>query len=254
MSLFPFRRQRRNVKNLFKLLLESPSSFIWFLKCLNDWESRAPNEWKSRHANLNICWRDRYEGAGFAKGHYFLQDIWAAQKVNLLNPNPHVDIGSSIQGFVSHVACFTNIEYVDIRTLQCNIPRVSFKQGSILSLPYADNSIKSLSCLHVIEHIGLGRYGDPIDPDGWWMGISELQRVLAPGGQLLLSTPCGVQCVHFNAHRIFSPSHIIRALQQLKLIEFSLIKDDNSTEWIQDCPLDAADNLSYGCGLFVFKK
>lgn len=146
------------------------------------------------------------------------------------------------------------VEYIDIRPLESHVPNLSFRSGSILNLPHASHSVKSLSCLHVIEHIGLGRYGDPINPDGWIIGLEELQRVLAPGGQLLLSTPCGVPCVQFNAHRVFTPEHIIRKLNQLKLEEFSLIEDDNARRWLPNCPTSRSETLSFGCGLFRFSR
>jgi hypothetical protein len=36
--------------------------------------------------------------------------------------------------------------------------------------------------MHVVEHIGLGRYGEPMDEQGDLKAIEELKRVLAPGG------------------------------------------------------------------------
>jgi SAM-dependent methyltransferase len=245
---------RRNIKDLFKLFISKPFDFFWFASCLKEWEASAKNPWKAMSSKLNICTYDRGEAAGQAKGHYFLQDLWAAQHVYKFAPNSHVDIGSSVQGFVAHVASFAPIEYVDIRPLDARVPNLSFRKGSILELPYKDCSVHSISCLHVIEHIGLGRYGDPINPEGWILGLKELQRVLAPGGQLLLSTPCGIPCVHFNAHRIFKPTYIIDHLNLLKLEEFSLIEDDHSTDWISNCEFSFSDSLTFGCGLFRFTK
>ena len=58
------------------------------------------------------------------------------------------------------------------------------------------------------EHIGLGRYGDPLDPLGTRKAAAELQRVLAPGGQLLFSLPVGRPRVEFNAHRVHDPHEV----------------------------------------------
>ena len=41
--------------------------------------------------------------------------------------------------------------------------------------------------MHVVEHIGLGRYGDQVDPDGDLMAMKELERVTAKLGKLLLN-------------------------------------------------------------------
>jgi hypothetical protein len=57
--------------------------------------------------------------------------------------------------------------------------------------------------MHVIEHIGLGRYGEALDPDGDLKAIRELVRVLAAGGNLLVVVPVGRPRIQFNAHRIY---------------------------------------------------
>ena len=49
-----------------------------------------------------------------------------------------------------------------------------------------NDSIDSLSCIYALEHYGLGRYGDPIDPDGWLKGLIEMQRILTRGGICIL--------------------------------------------------------------------
>lgn len=254
MASMTLKYRRRNLKRLIKLFLKSPKDYFWFRHTLRTWEKQAPPDWKASLAEYNICTQDRHDSAGTAKGHYFLQDLWAAQHVHRFAQEKHIDIGSSIQGFVAHVASFMPIEYVDIRPLESHVPNLTCRQGSVLALPYPDNSVHSLSCLHVIEHIGLGRYGDSINPDGWRQGLIEIQRVLAPGGQLLLGTPCGTPCVQFNAHRVFDPRHIIHALNELKLEEFSLIEDDHARKWIPNCSPSQSQNLSFGCGLFRFTK
>ena len=117
--------------------------------------------------------------------HYFYQGIWAFERIYKLNPDKHIDVGSKAE-FISYLTAITNVEFVDIRPL--DVPYLkNFKsiEGSILQMPYEDNSIKSLSSLHVAEHIGLGRYGDPLDPGGTVKAVKELVRVLAPGGNLV---------------------------------------------------------------------
>jgi hypothetical protein len=123
----------------------------------------------------------------------------------------------------------------------------------MLLLPLT-HSLDSLSCLHVIEHIGLGRYGDGVEPDGWISGLNKLQRVLAPGGQLLLLTPCGRRGVEFNAHRVFHPSRIVEKQDKLDLIEFSFIPDNRATARIDNHSLDIEESVEYGCRLSRFVR
>lgn len=243
----------KRFKNIFKLAIQfavRPADVLWFTRTFREWQRRAPAEWRARWEEIKPCLKDRADSAGSAKGHYFLQDLWAAQQVFRFHPAEHVDVGSRVDGFVAHVAAFCPVKYVDIRPLQTGAPRLTGIPGSVCDLPFATHSVPSLSCLHVIEHIGLGRYGDPLDPDGWRKGLSELQRVLAPGGQLLLGTPCGRPRVVFHAHRVFAPEQIVGAFPELRLEEFSLIRDGGAIGWKENASWDDARNLDYGCGLF----
>ena len=99
--------------------------------------------------------------------------------------------------------------YERTRPLLADLDNFDSKKGTILSMPFKDNSIPSLSCLHVAEHIGLGRYGDPLDPLGTKKTTKELSRVLVPNGNLYFSVPIGKPRLCFNAHRIHSTQQII---------------------------------------------
>ena len=142
--------------------------------------------------------------------------------------------------------------FVDYRPLRAEVPGLMPVGADITCLPFADNSLESVSSLHVIEHVGLGRYGDPLDPRGSRKAALELARILRPGGHLYLSVPVGRERVCFNAHRIFSPRTVVATLAPLGLVGFSLVNDDG--RFTQDAPLDAASSLEYGCGMFEFVK
>jgi len=248
------KKKLKNARKLAKHFIKDPKGTLLFLSHCHQWGMRHDDPWKLRFEEIYPCIGDHLSSAGNAQGHYFLQDLWAAQHVARLMPTLHVDVGSLTIGFVAHVASFTKVEYIDIRPLRCEVPNLLWKKGSVTKLPHASNSVSSLSCLHVIEHIGLGRYGDELEINGWELGLRELQRVLAPGGQLLIGTPCGRPRVQFNAHRVFDPSYIVSALPGLDLVEFSLIESDSAIRWQKDAALDGARTLDYGCGLFRFTK
>lgn len=124
--------------------------------------------------------------------------------------------------------------------------------ADINRLPFADRSVTSLSCLHVIEHIGLGRYGDPINADGAHLAAQELQRVIGPGGKLYLSTPIGRERVCFNAHRVFAPATIVSWFPQLRLTGFAYVSDAGTLH--HEVLPDHVPQLDYGCGLFEFQR
>lgn len=160
---------------------------------------------------LTPALHDRRDNAG-SLSEYFWQDITAAQLINAAAPERHVDVGSLITGFVAYLASHRDIEILDIRPLTLEIPRVTFTQADILTPPaHLLNSLQSLSCLHTIEHFGLGRYGDPLSADGPFVGIERLCSLVAPGGALYLSTPMGRQRVEFNANWVLDPQGVIDA-------------------------------------------
>lgn len=200
-------------------------------------------------------YNDFKDPAGTAKGHYFHQDLLVATLIHQANPSRHIDVGSRMDGFVAHVASYREIEVIDIRPLQIvGHPQIKFMQGNLMQL---DDSLvgicDSLSCLHAIEHFGLGRYGDPIDPEGHLKGFNNLHKMLKSGGTLYISFPIGPSEVHFNAHRVFSPTEILDWAKGLfELTRFDYVDDAGDLHC--NASLASPPNLSYGCGIYIFKK
>ena len=195
---------------------------------------------------------DNTSGTQSGGGHYFYQDVWALRHLEQLQPDEHHDVGSRLDGFVGQATAICPIIYWDIRPPKFHLPDFSFRQGSLLNLPLPDQSIHSLSCLNVVEHIGLGRYGDPIDPAGCEKALNELQRVLAPGGRLLLSMPIGRERVEFNAHRVCHPERPIATMRSLSLESFSAVGDDGL--FIQTAVPTDFVNQDFACGLYRFVR
>lgn len=256
-----FKEFLRLLNRIFQSVLFDPRDFLRKLKGMPYFVRDAiaytradrPRSFSITAADLFPVLSERFSEAGFARGHYFFQDIWAARKLKERGVADHVDVGSRLDGFVAHALTFAAVTYVDIRPLGIEVKGLNFKQGSVLSLPFQDNSLPTLSSLHVLEHIGLGRYGDPVAPQGHVAAAKELARVLAPGGRLLLGVPVGRERLCFNAHRIFSPETVLALFPGLRLIEFSLV-DDAGLGIAHNTDFKTANACSYGCGLFEFEK
>lgn len=183
--------------------------------------------------------------------HYVYQGPWVFEKLLKTRPKKHVDVGSQINymGFFSSMFPTT---FVDIRPTKADFNNFTELKGSILKLPFKNKSVESLSCLHVVEHIGLGRYGDSIDPEGSKKACKELQRVLKKNGNLFFSVPIGQEKTYFNAHKVFNPQTIIDYFSELELVKFDLIDDRGRI--VKDCSIIRANKNKYGCGLFWFKR
>lgn len=195
------------------------------------------------------CLEDSGSESGSASGHYFHQDLNVARRIFSANPRKHVDVASRVDGFVAHVAVFREIEVFDIRKLTANIKNISFTQCDIMAnlpenlLEYCD----SISCLHALEHFGLGRYGDPLDPNGHLKGLKNLYDALEPGGTLYLAVPIGPHRIEFNAHRVFGTRNLVEMLSGKFSIErFSYV--DDAGDFFDDVdPLGAGAENNFGC-------
>ena len=209
--------------------------------------------------SLRPCLYDWYEEGGSATSEYFLQDLHVARKIFDAHPKRHVDVGSRIDGFVAHVAAFREVEVFDIRPISSQIPGVVFSQADLmnpvnLKTAYCD----SLSCLHALEHFGLGRYGDPLDAQGYVTGLRSMAGLVTAGGVLYLSVPIGQERVEFNAHRIFDPVALVTLAQtfELKLVDFAWVDGGKLHRSIHqvDMELDSLRKRRYTLGIFTFLK
>lgn len=204
------------------------------------------------------CLDDRFQQAGIAGGHYFWQDLHVASKIYQSGAVVHHDIGSRIDGFIAHISIFTQVVVYDVRPLLSSIPNVNFVQMDLTEALNADfKRVKSLSCLHALEHFGLGRYGDPVGSSLWKVALSNIYSMLDVDGILYFSVPIGTQRIEFNAHRVFDPMTVIDYLNTLELIDFSYVDDAGiinniGVDMIKIISLST--NLKYGCGIFTFKK
>ena len=203
----------------------------------------------------------RFTEGGTAKGHYFHQDLLVARRIFINQPVSHVDIGSLVNGFVAHVASFREIEVLDIRPILHKVHNITFVQADLMSkvpdslINYCD----SLSSLHAVEHFGLGRYGDPINYDGYLDGLTNMYNILKKGGKFYFSVPIGPQRIEFNAHRVFSVQYLVELFRDKYKIDFFSYVDDKG-DLHENTSLENKDDVknsfgcTFGCGIFEMTK
>jgi hypothetical protein len=246
-----------------RLFLSAISGFAGVLqdyrKVRRQWR-KSPHGQNFKIGQSYFIYKDKTDRAGAAKGHYFWQDLLVAREIHSKNPTRHIDVGSSVAGFVAHVASFREIEVIDIRPLENNIPGVIFTQGDITRLDIKLEGVAdSISCLHTLEHIGLGRYGDELDFDGWISGFENLASLLSPGGTMYLSVPTGEsQRIEFNAHRVFSLPFLADFIGQRMNIERVTFLDDHDNLY-EDVDLDSVEardsfGSNYGLSIWFLSK
>lgn len=207
---------------------------------------------------FKCLWKDRWTCLNDATSitpfdpHYLYHTAWAARVLAATRPQKHVDVSSCLR-FASIASAFVPIDFYDYRPAELRLSGLTPKHADMTALPFATNSIPSLSCMHVVEHIGLGRYGDPLDPQGDLKAMRELCRVLAPKGHLLFVVPIGGTArIQYNAHRIYTYPQLTEIFSELVLEEFALITD--SGDFIEKAHMHDAEMQKYGCGCFLFHK
>jgi len=184
--------------------------------------------------------------------HYTYFPAWAARKVNEIDPKKHVDF-SSILHFSTLLSAFVPTEFYDYRPAKIDLLNLNVGKADLTKLLFANGEFESVSCMHVVEHIGLGRYGDELDPQGDLKAIGELKRVIKINGNLLLVVPVGKPKIMFNAHRIYSYEQIVGQFEGWDVREFSLVSSKNK-KFITNANPKMVKNEDYGCGCFWLQK
>jgi SAM-dependent methyltransferase len=153
------------------------------------------------------------------------------------------------------VSAFVPVQFYDYRPAQLTLSNLKTDFADLMCLPFPDASVASISCMHTVEHVGLGRYGDPLDYDGDLKAIKELKRVTAVGGSLLFVVPVGEPKIVFNAHRIYSYEQIMDYFGDMELVEYTLVPDNALEKGIiVNATRQQTSEQQYGCGCFWFRK
>ena len=214
-----------------------------FWQSYSDYNRMAPADQQAAWQYLYPCLGDDTDQT-YIEPIYFYQDCWAFERIVNQRPQLHVDIGSHHK-FVALLSKVLPVTMVDIRPLSLPLDTLQFKQGSILELPFKDGELESVSSLCVVEHIGLGRYGDPLDPFGSEKAIAELKRVIAPGGHLYLSLPIdNTTKISFNAHRAFQEEYLLDLFHPLEII---------SSKYIFGSMFTSQKQRGFGTGCYQLK-
>ena len=188
---------------------------------------------------------------------YLYHAAWGTRVLMDKMPKKHVDIASSVY-WVASISAIIPVDFYDFRPADITLNGLTCKAGNITELPLEDESVESISSLSVLEHIGLGRYGDPIDANGDLKAIEELKRVTKTGGWILVNVPLKNEAtIKYNAHRAYNPEQFIEYFtDKCVLEEFAMIGyrelDKGYTVSPTKEQLARQDGEYYGC--FLFKK
>ena len=245
----------KKIQNKIRFKLKMWFKFIFILPDYFTFRSKDI----SKHCVFSIwnvypCLTDKTKKTHFEK-QYIYHSAWAVRCIKNINPQLHSDFGSILY-FSTILSAFIPVDFYDYRVANIELSNLKSKFSDLTNIKIESNSLLSVSCMHTIEHVGLGRYGDPIDPEGDLKAISELKRITKKNGALLIVVPIGrIQSVVFNAHRIYEYNKFISYFDGFELVEFSYIpEEDNRGGIIINTSGNIVENDTLGCGCFWFKK
>jgi len=95
---------------------------------------------------------------------------------------------------------------------------VTYVTGNCTDTPLPNDSADVVALISTLEHVGLGRYGDPLDVHGDLRAMQEARRVLKPGGHVVVTVPYGYPTVVYNLHRIYDDGRFALATRGFRLL------------------------------------
>lgn len=174
----------------------------------------------------------------FLKDHV---DVKGKQVLVIGSETPWIEVFALNNG-AKHV---TTLEYTkilnEIPEITTILPEDFNKMFLEKSLPEFDLVISYSS----VEHSGLGRYGDSLNPWGDLIVMARAWCVLKEGGQALIGMPLGPgkDAIYFNSHKTYGPlmlSHLFANFKQI-------YSEVDYSKYSPDCPFCYQD-------LFVLEK
>ena len=221
-----------------------------------DLESKTKKRFSISKNNLRPHLEENGKSTDFDR-HYIYHPAWAARVLKETNPPLHIDISSTLN-FSAIVSAFIPVKFYDYRPAEIELSNLTSNFQDLCKLSFEDNSIMSLSCMHTVEHVGLGRYGDVLNYDGDLIAFKELARVLKPNGNLLIVVPIGNEAqIFFNSHRVYTKIQIEKTMKDfgLDLKEFTLIPELPIDGGLVKSPSEILlKKQTYACGCFWFTK
>jgi hypothetical protein len=163
--------------------------------------------------------------------YYVETDIWlrqAFQDYPLKDKNVLI-VGSTCpwyEAMALEAGCKT-VTVVEYRPQIASFENVLYVTPDNLS----DQQFDIILSISSYEHDGLGRYGDPINPDGDLIAMYNIRKYLVEDGLLFLVVPVGLDTLVWNAHRVYGKYRLPRLLSGWNVVEtYGLTKELLNTE------------------------
>jgi hypothetical protein len=108
----------------------------------------------------------------------------------------------------------TTIEYNPIQTEDPRLHTMTCAEYDA-----APRTFQAAFSISSFEHDGLGRYGDPLNPNGDLATMQRMKSIVETGGLLFLAVPVAEDAVVWNAHRIYGPIRLPMLLAGWRVLD-----------------------------------
>lgn len=194
-----------------------PKAFWSFMDELN-------TKWTREHIEIGIKTLNK-DIKDVTPSHYPFAGKMLIDAINFLSmdKNSKILVAGSASPWIECICLrygFNNITTCDYQIKKTEDSRISFIHASEIS----NNKFDLIISYSSIEHDGLGRYGDPINPYGPFNAVSEFYNSLNFEGKLLCGVPVYTQDVKAvtricaNLHIIFSQKSIDKLFRKFKIL------------------------------------
>jgi hypothetical protein len=160
--------------------------------------------------------------------HYPETDQWLYEALDKYSISKHntLIIGSEepyYEGIAIHKgAKVTLVEYQRITSNHPDISCLTVDEFNTIN-----NSYDSAISISSVEHSGLGRYGDELDPDGDIKSMALLRERLNHNGLCFLAVPIGKDQILWNAHRVYGNIRFKKLIDGFEILQSFGLDYDN---------------------------
>jgi len=176
----------------------------WYFDGTNDlvksvWTDEYINEFKLNYTSINIYGNTLSPEECYGRASSMLLKAFETHNIK----NKKVAVIGSISPWIE--AILLNLDN-EIITVEYNIPENKTTQLQVVSYWDFQKTQNMYDCIVTyssIEHSGLGRYGDPLDPNGDIKTMDDIHNNLNENGLLIWGGPVGSDALVWNAHRVY---------------------------------------------------
>lgn len=165
--------------------------------------------------------------------HYDSYSFWLAKKIKEMNGNSQniLDVGNLkvTNALLSLSNTVTSLTLMDCEDRISNVNYII--QDIAKPLQLADSSFDIFTSLASLHLVGLGRYGDEINPNTLINFIRELDRVMKKNSDLIFSISYGKNCLAFNEGWKFDIEILKKLFDKWELVDWLI--DNHSSHTVK---------------------